>query len=111
MRATTPTILATFLILAGCAQPLPSERAGGAFATEIAGLRAALAPYCTPQETDILLEGLAILADASRRDALTPAQRAAIPGRDAAFRARLPSVSPECRAALDERAGPAPARL
>ena len=111
MKATTLTAFAAILTLSGCGQPLPSERAGGTYQSDIAGLRAALAPFCTPQETDILLEGLAILADASQRDTLTIAQRAAIPDRDAAFRARLPEVSPECRAALDERVGPSPVRL
>ncbi len=111
MRATHLLTFAAVLTLAGCARPLPSDQAGGAFQTEIDGLRAALAPSCTPEETDILLEGLAILADASRRDELSVGQRAAIPERDAAFRAKLPSVSPECRAALEDRAGPSPARL
>ena len=111
MKATHLLTVPAILTLAGCAGPLPSERVGGAFATEIAGLRAALAPTCTPEETDVLLEGLSILADASRRDDLSPAQRAGIPERDAAFRARLPSVSPACRAALDERVGPVPVRL
>jgi hypothetical protein len=111
MKATIPMTFAAILTLAGCAQPLPSEQAGGTFQTEIAGLRAALAPSCTPEETDILLEGLGILTDASQRDTLTIAQRAGIPDRDAAFRAQLPEVSPECRAALDERVGPSPVRL
>ena len=111
MKATILATSVAILTLGGCAQPLPSERAGGTFQTEIAELRAALAPSCTPQETDILLEGLAILGDASLRDSLTMSQRAAISDRDAAFRAKLPSVSPECRAALNERAGPSPVSL
>lgn len=111
MKATVLPIFAAILTLAGCSQPLPSERAGGTFQTEIAGLRAALAPSCTPQETDIMLEGLAIIADASQRESLSMGRRADIPRRDAAFRAKLPSVSPECRAALDERVGPSPVSL
>ena len=111
MKATVPPIFAAILTLAGCAQPLPSEQAGSRFQTEIASLRAALAPSCTPQETDIMLEGLAIIADASQRDSLSMGQRADIPRRDAAFRAQLPSVSEKCRAALNERAGPVPVSL
>lgn len=104
--------LATIVTLAGCtAQPLPSERIGGNYQNEVNGLRASLADACTPTETEIMLEGLAILADASQRDSLTAGQRAAIPDRDAAFRAQLSSVSPACRARLNELAGPAPARL
>jgi hypothetical protein len=106
-----PTFVAILALSACAAQPLPSERIGGAYQTEVAGLRASLSDSCTPAETEILLEGLAILADASERDALSAGQRAAIPERDAAFRARLPSVSPGCRAALEDRAGPSPVSL
>ncbi len=101
-------IMAGALVLAGCAGPTPSQRVAAEMPAEVAGLRAGLETVCTPAETDIVLEGLSILADAARPEALSAAQRAAIPRRDAAFRARFAGVSPECRARLTELAGPSP---
>ena len=95
--------------LVACAQPdLPSEQIGQTYSSEVAGLRSRLETVCTPEETDIVLEGLAILADASQREALSASQRAAIQSRDAAFSQRFEAVSPECRARLNELAGPSP---
>jgi hypothetical protein len=94
--------------LAACAAETPSQRIAAGMPAEVAALRAGLGTVCTPNETDILLEGLALLADAARPEALSASQRAAIPRRDEAFRARYPEVSPECRARLTELAGPSP---
>ena len=102
--------LAPLALVAACSDPLPSQQLAGAYPTEVAGLRANLATACTPEETDILFEGLAILADASRAETLTASQRSAIESRDAAFQSRLPSVSSQCRARLNELAGPNPFR-
>ncbi len=108
MRSAPPLPCLVLGLLAACGPPLPSERIAGSFEAEVAGLRASLGTACTPQETDILIEGLAILADASQPGALSTSQRREIETRNAAFTERYRTVSPACRARLDELAGPSP---
>lgn len=108
MRNAPPLLGAALALLAACGPPLPSERIAGSFEAEVAGLRANLGTACTPQETDILIEELAILADASQAGTLSASQRRAIETRNAAFTESYRTVSPACRARLDELAGPSP---
>ena len=102
-------LLPCAVVLGACTtSELPSQQIAGSYQQEVAALRAHLQTVCTAQETEIILEGLAILADASQPENLSGSQKAGIERRNAEFEPKMETVSPQCRERLNELAGPDP---